>query len=158
MRVKSLRLCLTLCDPTGHSLPGSSVCGILQASILEWVAMPFSRGSSPPRDRTSISYFSFTGRLFTTGATWEAPPIGQGFSANEILEMEIESFGESHPLGRGVGKSRALRDAEPRRMGVPQVYGQQSFKTPHPQRPWPHRVQSGFSQMSSVSPAQQMEQ
>ena len=59
---KSLQLCPTLCDPTGHSLPGSSVCGILQASILEWVAMPFSRGSSPSRDRTSISYFSFTGR------------------------------------------------------------------------------------------------
>ena len=42
--------CLTLCDPMDCSLPGSSVHGILQAKILEWVAIPFSRGSSQPRD------------------------------------------------------------------------------------------------------------
>ena len=42
-------LCLTLCDPTDCSPPGSSV-GILQARILEWVAISFSRGSSRPRD------------------------------------------------------------------------------------------------------------
>ena len=38
--------CLTLCDPMDYSPPGSSVHGILQARILEWVAIPFSRGSS----------------------------------------------------------------------------------------------------------------
>ena len=38
--------CLTLCDPTDCSPPGSSIHGILQARILEWVAIPFSRGSS----------------------------------------------------------------------------------------------------------------
>ena len=42
--------CLTLCDPMNYSPPGSSVHGILQARILEWVAIPFSRGSSQPRD------------------------------------------------------------------------------------------------------------
>ena len=42
--------CLTLYDPMDCSLPGSSVHGILQARILEWVAMPSSRGSSPPRE------------------------------------------------------------------------------------------------------------
>ena len=42
--------CLTLCDPMDYSLPGFSVCGTLQARILEWVAIPFSRGSSQPRD------------------------------------------------------------------------------------------------------------
>ena len=42
--------CLTLCDPMDGSPPGSSVHGILQARILEWVAIPFSRGSSWPRD------------------------------------------------------------------------------------------------------------
>ena len=47
--------CPTLCDPMDCSLPGSSVYGILQARILEWVAIPFSRGSSHPRDRTSVS-------------------------------------------------------------------------------------------------------
>ena len=52
---KSLQSCLTLCDPIDCSLPGSSVYGILQARILELVAISFSRGPSPPRDRTSIS-------------------------------------------------------------------------------------------------------
>ena len=53
--------CLTLCDPVDCSPPGSSVHGILQARILEWVAMPSSRGSSRPRDRTHISYVSCIG-------------------------------------------------------------------------------------------------
>ena len=48
MRAKSLQLCLTLCNPVDCSLPGSSVHGILQVRILEWVAMPSSRGSSQP--------------------------------------------------------------------------------------------------------------
>ena len=42
--------CLTLCNPMDYSLPGSSVCGIFQARILEWVAIAFSRRSSQPRD------------------------------------------------------------------------------------------------------------
>ena len=49
--------CLTLCDPMDYSPPGSSVHGILQASILEWAAMPSSRGSSQPRDQTQVSCF-----------------------------------------------------------------------------------------------------
>ena len=49
------QLCLTLCDPMDCSPAGSSAYGILQARILEWVAIPFSRGSSPPRDRTQVS-------------------------------------------------------------------------------------------------------
>ena len=48
--------CPTLCNPMGYSLPGSSGCGILQARILEWVAIAFSRGSSQPRDRTQVSW------------------------------------------------------------------------------------------------------
>ena len=54
--------CVRLCDPMNCSLPGSSVQGILQARILEWVAIPSSRGSSQPRVRTHISYISCTGR------------------------------------------------------------------------------------------------
>ena len=46
----SLQLHLTLWDPMDRGLPGSSVHGILQAKILEWVAIPFSRGSSQPKD------------------------------------------------------------------------------------------------------------
>ena len=59
---KSLQWCPTLFDSMDYSLPGSSVHGILQARILEWVAMPFSRGSSQPRDWTQVSYISCIGR------------------------------------------------------------------------------------------------
>ena len=52
VKVKVAQLYLTLCDPLDHSLPGSSVLGPLQARILEWVAVPFSRGPSQPRDQT----------------------------------------------------------------------------------------------------------
>ena len=55
-------LCPTLCDPMDCSLPGSSVYGILQARILEWIAISFSRGSSQPRDRTQVSCVSCIGR------------------------------------------------------------------------------------------------
>ena len=58
-RAKWLQSCLSLCNPVVCSLPGSSVHGIL---IPEWVAMPSSRGSSQPRDRTHISYVSRIGR------------------------------------------------------------------------------------------------
>ena len=54
--------CVWPCDPMVHSLPGSSVHGILQARILGWVAMPSSRGSFSPRDRTCVSYASCIGR------------------------------------------------------------------------------------------------
>ena len=52
-----------LCNPMCCSPLGSPVHGILQSRILEWVAMPFSRGSSQPRDQTHISYISCTGKL-----------------------------------------------------------------------------------------------
>ena len=49
---KLLQSCLTLCHPVGYNLPGSSVHGILQTRVLEWIAIPFSREFSKPRDRT----------------------------------------------------------------------------------------------------------
>ena len=58
MCAKSLQSCPILCNLIDHGLPGSSVHGILQARILEWVAISFSRGSSWPRDRTLISCIS----------------------------------------------------------------------------------------------------
>ena len=61
--------CPTLCDPMDCSMPGSSVHGILQA-ILEWVAIPFSRGSSWLRNWIQVSCIA--GRLFTVWATREA--------------------------------------------------------------------------------------
>ena len=50
VRAKSLQSCLTVCDPMDCSLPGSSVCRILQGRILEWDAVPSPSGSSRPRD------------------------------------------------------------------------------------------------------------
>ena len=64
---------LTLCDPLDCNLPSSSVHGIFQARILEWVAIPFSRGSSWPRDQTRISCVScIAGGFLTLWATGEA--------------------------------------------------------------------------------------
>ena len=61
--------CPTLCNPIDCSLPGSSVHGILQATILEWVPMPFSRGSSQSRDWTQVSCTA--GGFFTLWVTRE---------------------------------------------------------------------------------------
>ena len=61
---QSIQLYLTLCNSMGYSPSGSSVHGILQERILEWVTMPSSRGSSPPRDQTRI--FCIAGGFFTT--------------------------------------------------------------------------------------------
>ena len=70
---KSLQLCPTLCDPMDGSPPGSSVHGILQARILEWVAMCFFRVYSWPRGRTHISCISCIGRgILYHCAPWEA--------------------------------------------------------------------------------------
>ena len=63
VKVLVSELCLTLCDPIDCSPPGSSVRGILQARILEWVAISFSRGSSQLRDQTQV--FCIAGRFFT---------------------------------------------------------------------------------------------
>ena len=61
-----IQLCQTLCDPMDCSPPDSSVHGILQVRILEKVAIPFSRGSTWPRDETQVSCIA--GRLFTIWA------------------------------------------------------------------------------------------
>ena len=55
--------CPTLSDPMDCSPPGSSILGILQARVLEWVAISSSRGSSRPRDQSQVSYTA--GRRFT---------------------------------------------------------------------------------------------
>ena len=63
------QLCQILCDPMNCSPPGSSVHGILQARILEWIAISFSRGSSRPKDWTQVSCIA--GRCFNLWATRE---------------------------------------------------------------------------------------
>ena len=62
MKVKVAQSCRTLCKPMDYTIHG-----ILQARILEWVAVPFCRGFSHPRDRTQVSCIA--GRFFTSWAT-----------------------------------------------------------------------------------------
>ena len=76
MCAQSLQLCLTLCDSMDCSPPGSSVHGILQARILEWVAISSSRGSSQPRDQTCVS-----SRFFITEPAWK-PLFGSLLETN----------------------------------------------------------------------------
>ena len=77
-----LQSCLTLCNPMDYSLPGSSVHGISQARILEWVAVSSSRGTFQPRNQTCVSYVSCIDRqvfsffcvfFLTISTTQEAP-------------------------------------------------------------------------------------
>ena len=71
--MKVIQSCLTLCDPMDCSLPGSSIHGILQARILEWVAIPFP-GDLPDPGIEPATFMSpaLAGRFFTTSAIWEA--------------------------------------------------------------------------------------
>ena len=96
----SLRVCAkllpwspTLCGPMDCNLPDSSVHGILQARILEWVAMPSSRGSFWPKDWTPTSLASpaLAGRFFTTSTTWKA----QGYDSR--VKWWLFSF-PLHPI------------------------------------------------------------
>ena len=86
--VKVAQFCLTLCNPMDYT-----VHGILQAKILEWVAFPFSRGSSQPRDQAQVSHI--TGGFFTSWATREG----------SLLKMQIPgpSPGRSDAVDWGSG-------------------------------------------------------
>ena len=89
------RSCLT-CDPMDCSLPSCCVHGILQARLLEWVATPFSRGSSRPREQTQIS--CVVGRFFTIWATREPKNTGVGSLSllQRIFPTQESNHGLSH--------------------------------------------------------------
>ena len=89
------QLCLTLCNPMDCSSAGYSVHGILQARILEWVAIPFSSGSFRPRDRTQVSCIA--GGFFTDWATREAP-LKSGFFSYHKENMKNSLWCLGHPL------------------------------------------------------------
>ena len=80
MRAKLLQSCPTLCNPMDCSPPGTSVHGILQARILEWVVMPLSRGSSQPGDRTRVSYIACIGRWIL-------------YNYCHLAKLEVKCFG-----------------------------------------------------------------
>ena len=75
-----LRFCLTLCNPMDYSTLGSSIHGILQGRILDWVAISYSKGSSQPRDQTRVS--CIVGRFFTT----EPPAAAAAAAAANSLQ------------------------------------------------------------------------
>ena len=81
-------------SPMDCSLSGSSVHRILQARILEWVAIPFSRGSSQPRDWTSVSYI--TGRFFTIWATRETTSLQKAMYIYIHTRKELDMTGWLH--------------------------------------------------------------
>ena len=87
------QLCPILCNPTDCSPPGSSVHGILQARILEWVAISSSRGSSQPRDQTRVSCASCIGRqILYHCVPWEA------WQQSRELEAHPFCYWSSFPL------------------------------------------------------------
>ena len=87
---KVAQSCLTLCHPMDCSLPGSSVHGIFQARILEWLAISFSRESSWPRDRTWVSRIA--GRRFNLWATREAPREPQKLQDTKLIYRNLLLF------------------------------------------------------------------
>ena len=92
MKRKSVtQSCWTLCDPMDYNPPGSSVHGILQARILECVALPSSRGSSWPRDQTWVTCIE--GRFLTIWATREAQSRARWLGLKSFLsEKEVKGI------------------------------------------------------------------
>ena len=78
------------CDPMDCSLSGSSVHGIFQARMLEWVAIAFSRGSSRPRDRTQVSGISCNGRYSST------EPPGKAYSSVHFSRSVVSDSLRTH--------------------------------------------------------------
>ena len=90
------QLCLTPCDPMDCSLPGSSIDGIFQARILEWVAISFSRRSSWPRDWTQISHI--VGRHFIIWATREVICKKMEIKSLPTFKYFIHQYPNHNPL------------------------------------------------------------
>ena len=100
--------CLTLCDPMDCGMPGSSVHGIFQARILEWVATSFSRGSSQPRYQTWVSCVSCIGRWIcdtSTNICSNSKCEQLGFTPLNPLNTQ-PGHRESHILGAQRQKAR----------------------------------------------------
>ena len=111
MYAQSLQLCSTLCNPMNCSLPGSSVHGILQARILEWVAMLSSKRLFQPRDPACDSCFSFiAGRFFIHWDTWEAP--SNMADLNKKVNMKLRKIWVSNiPVSIRIGCMSGNRNA-----------------------------------------------
>ena len=101
---KSLQSCLTLCHPMDCTSPGSPVHGILQARILEWVAISFSRGPSWFKDQTCIS--GIAGRFFTTKAIGKPHLLFMWSETCSVMSDSLRPHGLCSPwnsLGQNTG-------------------------------------------------------
>ena len=123
--------CPTLCDPMDCSLSGSTVHGIFQARVLEWIAISFSRGSSQPRNRTRVSRIA--GRRFTVWAS--GPLLTEGRMKSTIFILGCH----------GSELGTVLKDGEDGCWSLPHLF------------PWfpvfpqlSHRVASPWVQLSPV--------
>ena len=101
----------TLCDPRDYSLPGSSVLGILQARILEWVAISFSRRSFRPRDQSQVSCIA--GRCFTVWATRKAQSESHSVMSDSLGTHGLYSSWNSPRQNTGVGSLSLLQGIFP---------------------------------------------
>ena len=104
---QSLQSCLTLCDPMDHSPPSSSVRGILQAKILWWAAIPFSRGSSQPGDQTWVS--CIVGRFFTGGVEGNKHTVVVESLSRVWLFETPRTVARQAPLSMGVSRREYWR-------------------------------------------------
>ena len=95
-------LCPILYDPMDYSPPGSSIHGILQARILVWVSISFSRWSSQPRDRTQVSRIA--GRLFNLWATRVKKSYDQ---PRQLIKKQRHYFANKGPSSQSYGFSIA---------------------------------------------------
>ena len=119
MKVLVTQSCPALCDAMDCSLPGSSVHGIFQARILEWVAIWFSKGSSWPRVQTHISHIACIGRqilyCWDTGEalTWSVDRL----NSPRVLNLETLWLQE-WPQQRGAGGQRHLQQGSASQRGL----------------------------------------
>ena len=109
MRAKSLQSCPTLCHPMDCSLPGSSVHGILQARILDWVALPSSREIFPTQGSHPCLFCLLLGRqFFTTGPTWEA----LGLEVPTLRDRKLDDIWGSWQVKAGTKKWKEHREGD----------------------------------------------
>ena len=146
--------CRTLCNPMNCSLPDSSVHGILQARILEWIAIPFSRGSSWPKNWTWVS--CIVCRFFTVWATREVP-LGNQIKPKHLCVCSVMSDSlQLHGLqparllcpwnfpgkNTGVGCHFLLPGIEPASLASPALTGGFFTTSATWEAPWRYKVSS----------------
>ena len=149
MPVRRAQSCPTLCDPMDRSPPGFSVHGVLLARILEWVAVPSSKGSSRPRDRTRVSYVFCTRRR----ALYRWCHLGSPISCPGYCNCLLSRFPASNsnpqvcsPRGRQRAPVNTYVSSRRFSAQCPEE------STPRPRRPCTTRLRSPFDLISPVSP------